>query len=167
MKLIYAVLALLVVAACSQPGGSTPNASLNEDLEQVLALVNAERAKGASCGSTSYPAVPALGNHARLNVAAQKHSEDMAAATTMTHATPQGAVHYSAGTKPSERVSQEGYAWSSVGENIAAGHPSPESVVAAWMKSEGHCENIMRASFTEIGLGLKEGYWTQVFARPL
>ncbi len=60
-------------------------------------------------------------------------------------------------------------AW--VGENIAYGYQTPKAVVAAWMKSPGHRENILRKQFTRIGVGAakdKNGvYWvSQVFSRP-
>lgn len=42
-----------------------------------------------------------------------------------------------------------------------------------WMKSTGHCKNILNPAFTEIGVGYVTGgvrynrFWTQVFARPI
>lgn len=57
-----------------------------------------------------------------------------------------------------------------LGENIAAGHTTPEQVVKAWMDSEGHRANILNTSFKKIGVGLvfkknseKGYYWTQLF----
>ncbi|WP_177194686.1 S-layer homology domain-containing protein [Alteribacillus iranensis] len=54
------------------------------------------------------------------------------------------------------------------GSNIAAGQPTPEAVVDAWMNSPGHRENILRDYYDGIGIGLAEGgsygyYWTQLF----
>lgn len=43
------------------------------------------------------------------------------------------------------------YTWA--GENIAAGHPSPEAVVDAWMNSDGHLENILSPHFTHLAIG--------------
>lgn len=50
-------------------------------------------------------------------------------------------------------------------ENIAQGYRTPESVVNAWMNSEGHRRNILNKDFTHIGVGYSsEGrYWTQHF----
>jgi uncharacterized protein YkwD len=69
-----------------------------------------------------------------------------------------------------DRDGQAGYTdWSDIGENIAAGYPTPESVVAGWMASPGHRENILSAQFTEIGVGMANGggsygmYWTEEF----
>ena len=36
----------------------------------------------------------------------------------------------------------------------------------AWLKSAGHCENIMNANYTQLGAAGVNNYWTQVFARP-
>ena len=53
------------------------------------------------------------------------------------------------------------------GENIAAGQATPASVMESWMKSQGHRENILRTTYSSIGVGvvLKGGryYWTQLF----
>lgn len=52
-----------------------------------------------------------------------------------------------------------------VGEAIAAGYPSPKSVVAAWMSSPGHYAILMHSKMREIGVGYAVGgyyrrYWT-------
>ena len=66
----------------------------------------------------------------------------------------------------------DGSSWSTVsskarGENIAMGYNSAEKVMAAWMTSEGHRANILRESFTTIGVGAYEVngvlYWAQEF----
>ena len=51
----------------------------------------------------------------------------------------------------------DGSDWSSVssavsGENIAKGHDSADRVMAAWMSSDGHRANILRAGFGCIGV---------------
>ena len=66
----------------------------------------------------------------------------------------------------------DGSDWSTVstavsGENIARGHDSAERVMAAWMSSEGHRANILRGSFSRIGVcAYRAGgvlYWVQLF----
>lgn len=55
------------------------------------------------------------------------------------------------------------------GENIAAGYLTPEAVMAAWMNSPGHKENILRPQFTIMGVGAANStdayrkYWVQNF----
>lgn len=84
----------------------------------------------------------------------------------MSHDTPSGAVHYSPGSSPWDRMAVEGYAYGAAGENVAAGYRSAEAVMQGWLGSTGHCNNIMNPNFTELGLGLEDNYWTQKFARP-
>jgi uncharacterized protein YkwD len=48
------------------------------------------------------------------------------------------------------------------------GQKSPKEVVTAWMNSQGHRENILNSSFTDIGVGIAKNssgsiYWTQMF----
>lgn len=78
---------------------------------------------------------------------------------------------------PWDRIVAEGYNYSWAGENIAAGHQTPEHVVAEWMDSPGHRANILNCAFTETGVGyiylaqdqgkyIYHHYWTHVFATP-
>lgn len=60
-----------------------------------------------------------------------------------------------------------------IGENIAAGYYSSEDVMNGWMNSTGHRENILRSSYSELGVGLAYdsnsvyGYhWVQLFGNP-
>jgi uncharacterized protein YkwD len=82
--------------------------------------------------------------------------------------------HISAdGRTLADRINATGYAWSSIGENIAAGYSTVDSVMNGWMSSDGHCANIMNASFTEVGLACVPGtagssygtYWTMDLAQ--
>ena len=77
------------------------------------------------------------------------------------------------GLQASDRVTNAGYQWRAMGENIAAGQRYMAEVISGWLDSPGHCENIMSPAFTELGAGVYfvDGssypiYWTQVFARP-
>ena len=71
------------------------------------------------------------------------------------------------GTDFADRAREEGFTGGTVGENIAAGSPTPAGVMDGWMASPGHCANIMSVDFTHIGVGVYEHqgerYWTQVF----
>lgn len=58
------------------------------------------------------------------------------------------------------------------GENIARNLNTPEDVVAGWMDSVAHKENILNPKFRFIGVGyLKKGsgasYWTQLFSEMI
>ncbi len=105
----------------------------------------------------------------RLVTAAQRHSEDMAAGRFLEHEGSDGSTVLS-------RIEQTGYEWMTVSENIAAGQPLPDSVVAAWMRSPVHRSNILDASMMNVGIGYAVSsdefrhYWTADFgasrARP-
>ncbi|HEY1023735.1 MAG TPA: CAP domain-containing protein, partial [Sphingobacteriaceae bacterium] len=51
----------------------------------------------------------------------------------------------------------------SYGENIAAGQRSIDQVMSSWIKSPGHCKNLMNPNFTEIGVAQANYYWVQNF----
>jgi uncharacterized protein YkwD len=55
------------------------------------------------------------------------------------------------------------------GENIAAGYPTPASVVSGWLSSPGHRANIENASYVSIGSGAATSasgqvYWAHTFS---
>ncbi|MBV2354074.1 sigma-70 family RNA polymerase sigma factor [Streptomyces sp. J2-1] len=123
---------------------------------QVVALVNKERSK-AGCGPVA--------ENADLDQAARGHSDDMAARNFFEHSNPDGA-------DPGKRITAAGYRWSTYGENIAKGQPTPASVMDSWMNSPGHRANILNCSFKEIGVGVHNGgsggpWWTQDFGARL
>lgn len=132
-----------------------------EEVAQVLALTNAERAK-VGCG--------ALTIHNTLAIVAQAHAQDMAENDFFDHNSLNGA-------SPFDRMHNAGYNYSSAAENIAAGYATPASVVAGWMGSSGHRANILNCNYTQIGVGYYKldndtgsinyvHYWVQDFGRP-
>lgn len=132
----------------------------------ILKQVNAARARARTCGSQTFEAVPALRWNGQLAEAALAHSRDMAQQNFFSHGAPDG-------SQVSDRANRAGYSWSRVGENIAAGQGSVEQAVAGWLASPGHCRNIMRADYTEMGAAYATNpdsaaivYWTQVFGTP-
>ena len=134
---------------------------------RVLALINAARAVERRCGSRRMPSAPALRWSATLADVSLGHNRDMVTRDTLSHISADG-------SRVRQRVQRRGYAARSVGENVAAGQGSAEQVVADWIASPGHCENLMVPAYTEMGAGyvvdLRSAaviYWTQVFARPL
>jgi uncharacterized protein YkwD len=133
----------------------------------ALAAVNQRRAAGATCGSRgSFAAAAPLRWSSQLAVASAAHSADMAAQNYFSHTSADG-------RSMTDRVNATGYSWASLGENIAAGYSGIDSVVEGWMRSEGHCANIMDPAFDEMALACAIGaagsrygqYWTQNLAR--
>lgn len=132
----------------------------------VLALVNQARSQPRPCGERPFAAAGPLRLNAQLSTIAAGHAEDMARHGYFSHTGRDG-------SQPAERATRGGYAWRSVGENLAAGQMSAEEAVQGWLKSPGHCANLMQAEFTEMGLAYAVNlqaaagiYWAQLFGRP-
>lgn len=156
---LVAAAAWLALMACGPLGGSAALLPPAQDLQRLHALVNEARSEARTCGDVQYGAAPPLALEPRLMAAAQKHSVDMHEHGFMSHTGSDGSTL-------SERVEREGYAWRQLGENVAWGYTTPESVMAGWLGSPGHCSNLMRPGYTELGLGREGHRWTQVFAQP-
>jgi uncharacterized protein YkwD len=133
--------------------------------ERVVELVNAARSHGRKCGSERFAAAPPLAMSRDLDDAAAAHARDMVRRKFFDH-------RGSDGSQPRDRVQRAGYRSRLTGENIALGPESAEEVVAGWLASPGHCENIMEPKFRDIGVGLAVGrkrgqiYWVQTFGAP-
>ena len=134
--------------ACQSSHVSPSQENVLQVEQTVLCLVNAERTKRG---------LRSLRENARLEKAADRHSEDMVDRGFFAHDTP-------AGASPSDRIRSAGYlkgarGWS-IAENIAYGtgsYATPQSIVKGWMNSAGHRRNILHRSFEEIGVGVALG----------
>ncbi|SMD21088.1 Uncharacterized conserved protein YkwD, contains CAP (CSP/antigen 5/PR1) domain [Kibdelosporangium aridum] len=117
---------------------------------EVVQLVNQAR-------SQFVPQCGALTVDDRLTRAAQKHSSDMAEQDYFSHTSKDNRSF-------ADRIRAEGYPRPG-GENIAQGQRTAKAVMDAWMKSDGHRENILRCGFKTIGVGVDTNgfYWTQNF----
>lgn len=125
----------------------------------MLNLVNDARKAGRYCGSKYYKPVRQLKWNTKLELAAQDHSVDMFENNFLSHSG-------SDGRKVDDRLYNQHYFWRSCGENVAYGALYENEVMKEWLKSPGHCANIMNPSYTEMGAWLTGLYWTQVFAQP-
>ncbi len=114
--------------------------------QEVLTYINQARSKPCQCGTTVYPAVPALTLDTQLNAASNKFAVDLATYNYFSHTGRDGSL-------PWDRMTREGYIWRAAGENIAAGYTTTRAVVDGWLKSTGHCTNIMSANFKNVGVG--------------
>ena len=131
-------------------------------INRMVKYINYARSKKRNCGDKIYSPVQAVSWNTRLYNAASIHSEDMATHNLFSHA---GSDNSSTG----DRVSNSGYNWKAVAENISGGTDTPEQTIDRWLASPGHCHNIMNAVYTEIGMACVvnhaseyEIYWTLV-----
>lgn len=137
-------------SAPTEPTEPSDSSEYNEAYaDEVIRLVNIEREKYG---------LPALSKRADATQAAEIRSKEIT--QLFSHTRPDG-------TSMSTVANELGISYKSIGENIAYGYSSPESVVNDWMNSDGHRKNILSSSFNGIGVGCYESngilYWTQIF----
>jgi uncharacterized protein YkwD len=130
----------------------------------MVRSINAARAAQRRCGTTLFAAAAPVTWNARLAQAAQQHAHDMARGNFLDH-------RGSNGSTVDRRLTEAGYVWQAVGENIAAGHTTAQQVVHDWLGSARHCANIMQRTFTDIGAACSRSqaspygtYWALVLA---
>lgn len=145
---------------------TVPTDSPVDIAEAVLTRVNAARGIGRSCGGEPFEAAPAIRWSAKLAHAAAQHAWDMAARRYFSHNSPEGG-------SVADRVLAADYRFRALGENIAAmPAKNADLVVVGWLKSPGHCANIMNRQFTEIGAavasssGAQMAHWVLVLGEP-
>ncbi len=129
--------------------------SLKSFEDEVVRLINIERTNRG---------IPALQPHWELSRVARCKSQDMIDKNYFAHTSP------TYGT-PFTMMQNFGLRFSSAAENIAYGQRTAKEVVAAWMNSPGHRENILSRSYTHTGVGAAKKangtlYWTQMFMKP-
>jgi uncharacterized protein YkwD len=148
-----ALIALGMLVATA-PGIASADGEREVNLARVLELTNFERQTAGA---------PPLLASVELNRAAQSYSDVLATS---------GCFEHTCGPVPdmAARIGQSGYqGWTAIAENIAWGYPSPEAVVAGWMGSAGHRQNLLNPRYREIGVGLATNdsrngtFWTQDF----
>ena len=141
------ILALLLVCVLLL-AAATAHAELyfrNDYSAEVVRQVNMERTKRG---------LNPLTVDAKLTAAANIRAREIT--EKFSHTRPNG----------SRAVTVSNFAYA---ENIARGQKTPDKVMAAWLTSEGHRQNILRASYGSIGVScVRLGnvyYWVQLFGK--
>ncbi len=154
----------IVIAA---PFAPTVPMSAQAAGQRVLDLVNRARATPRSCGNRAFKAAAPVRWNDTLAGASRLHAEDMARHNYFSHGGRDG-------SNPAQRVERAGYRYRATGENIAAGtQMQADEAVAGWIKSPGHCANLMNPAYTEMGVAFAINaasemgiYWAQAFGTP-
>jgi len=120
---------------------------------EVVNLVNEERKKAG---------LPALKQDLALNQLAIIKAQDMIQRKYFDHYSP----YYG---YPWDMATLFDYEFTRFGENIGRNFKRPKDVVNAWMASKEHRDNILKDSYTYIGVGIKADangnyYWVQLFS---
>lgn len=125
--------------------------------QAIIDLTNYERAQNGVGPLTVNPA---------LTQAAALHSQDMARLNDMAHDIPGVPL-----ASLTDRAAYVHYSYQLLGENIAFNQADAASVIAAWMNSPPHRENMLNPAFTDIGVGIawnSQGYpyYTMMLGQP-
>lgn len=94
--------------------------------------------------------LPALTSDSQLNNAALAKANDMFADDYWAHVAPDG-------TTPWSFIYAAGYDYQTAGENLAKGFNTSAGVVAGWMASPAHKENILNSSYVDVGYAAVNG----------
>jgi len=111
--------------------------------------------------------LPALHESPLLDAAAQEKANDMVANNYFAHTSPSGVT-------PWYWFVNVGYNFASAGENLAVNFADSSDVTTAWLNSPEHRENILDASFEDIGMATAQGtydgqpavYVVELFGTP-
>lgn len=133
------------------------------DVAYLLGRINALRAQ--------YGLGPLAVND-KLMAAAQAHANNMARLDRYGDDDNNGHILF--GQNWVDRANAIGYAWRSIGENVAYnwGYSNPvEKLMQQWIESSGHLQNMLNAGWTEMGVGVAYGasgrvYGVQMFGTP-
>lgn len=176
-KIIWGPVAFLVLLSCAvekrstaTTAGSLPTAKplISNSLAEVvdfqkefLKRINKLRAEGCKCGDIDMPPVEPLVWNNELHLAAFNHAQDMARNKYFSHVSKNG-------DRIRQRIKAAGYDASgfmtyTIGENIAYNQRTIKEVMEGWVKSPGHCKNLMNPAFKEVGIGMQNYYWVQNF----
>ena len=141
-RTVTAGVAQTILSARGQTGLSVPH---------IVAAMNRERA--------AYGLSPLRLNR-QLSLAANDRVGDMFAKRYFDHVAPDG-------TQPFEWVGKRGYAYRTIGENLATGFRSADAIVGGWMRSPGHRANILGRHFDEVGVAVADGSPIRGYGGPL
>ncbi len=91
-----------------------------------------------------------LTTNAALSRAAQKKANDMVTQGYFGHISPTGIKYL-------DFVTNAGYSYRKLGENLAFRYETPRSIINAWLRSEGHRANVLGSGYTDVGVGMAYG----------
>jgi uncharacterized protein YkwD len=122
-------------------------AELNSMGSELLEAMNAVRAKQVCCAEESCAVERApLALDELLQRAATGYAELSAERGFIAHTGPDGEDAF-------DRVRETGFRGCAIGENLASGQAEADEVVADWLASPAHCENLLSPNYQWVGVG--------------
>lgn len=129
------------------------------DKALVLQLVNKHRGAGQLCGAEYLPPTEPLAWSAKLERAAQLHALDMYCQNYFSHNSKDGTPFH-------VRIRRQAYNYFTCAENIGLGYHTESDVIRGWVKSPGHCANLMNNWYNEVAVARAGNYWVMLLAAP-
>ena len=142
--LIYVLFFILLQVGFSVIGYTKPGIlgiSGNIDQKKLIELTNKEREKSG---------LPFLVENEALNQAAGQKAQNMFEENYWAHFAPSGKT-------PWDFILSAGYRFSFAGENLAKNFYSSDEVVAAWLASPTHRDNLLNPNYQDIGIVVAQG----------
>jgi len=124
-------------AAIQHHAGKVLAYSTSMSVSGLLTDTNAARSRNG---------VASLNLNDQLDAAAQASANDMAARNYWSHNTPEG-------NPPWVWVTNQGYTYQKLGQNLAAGFNDEQSTINGWMASAPHRENLLDPAYSNVGFG--------------
>lgn len=112
------------------------------DPMKIIEMTNSERVHDG-LGKLTY--------NQELSNAALAKAQDMFSEDYWAHVSPTG-------VEPWSFITKAGYEYQHAGENLARDFANPKDVVAAWMASPTHRQNILDGRYQDIGVAVMDGY---------
>src|SRR5271165_2877397 len=149
MKILFRGVSAFIFLFYSNLSYSQERISTPQFRHEFLEEINHARQKGCNCGTIYMPPAPPLVWNDQLEIASIGHAEDMARYNYFNHTSKDGRTM-------KDRMAATGYTMNGyrsfmIGENIAFGQQSIAEVMLGWLKSPGHCRNLMNPVFKEVG----------------
>lgn len=129
---------ILLLFLTSLSLGLLPVSSRAFGVSEIIDLSNAARVNNG---------LPALNYNFQLAAAAQAKAEHMKTNQYFEHTAPDGTTGW-------YFIEQNGYSYSSAGENLAATNEGSAAVVNGWLNSPGHRANLLSSEYLEVGYGI-------------
>ncbi len=145
IPVVFIISALLLVGSNSgslrayarHPGGRVLDYATSMSIDGLLADTNAARSDNG---------VANLSLNDKLDAAAQAQADDMAARDYWSHYTPEG-------SPPWVWVTNQGYAYQALAQNLATGFSDEQATVDGWMGSPDHRTNLLNPIYKDVGFG--------------
>ena len=155
--LIIALAAVTASAADSRTAKTSAKKLTTVNASQAYQLLNNYRSQYNKQVKNSSQKIGTLKRDAELEKIAQTRAKEMAQTGKFSHTRPNGqrGITLIKGNKAK-------------GENIARGYRTCKDVSAAWYKSKGHRDNVLRKNFKKVGIAgcTRNGmtYWVQIYS---